>query len=106
MAATVNFTPEQEAEIRASAPLNLEKATVLAAKFGKASYKSIVAKAVRMNVRYERKAPTTKTGEPVIRKEELVDSIGKYVSGDLDGLEKASKPALQAILAALTVRAE
>lgn len=99
---TVNFTPEQEQMIRDAAPLNLEKATALAEKMGKKP-RSIVAKATRMEVPYEKKGPVTKTGEAVIRKETLVEQISKYTAAgsNLDGLEKASKPALIAVLAAL-----
>jgi len=98
-----NYTVEQEAMIRAAAsdgPLNLEKATALAEAMGKKP-RSIIAKAVRMEIPYAKRVPTTKTGDPVMRKELLVSQIAHYVTGDLTGLEKASKPALQSILAAL-----
>ena len=85
-----------EAAIREAAPLNQAKATDLAASFGADfSARSVIAKAVRMNVAYERKQPTTKTGAPVERKETLVSEIAEIVGANLDGLEKAPKPALQ-----------
>ena len=98
----VNYTAEQEQRIRDAAPLNMEKAAALAAEFGKKPA-SVRAKAIRMNVAYEKKGPQTKTGEAVIRKETLVEKIGAFTApgSNLDGLEKASKPALQAVLAAL-----
>jgi hypothetical protein len=99
---TANFTAEQEQMIRDAAPLNLEKATALAEKMGKKP-RSVIAKATRMEVPYVKKGPTTKTGEAVVRKETLVEEIRKFTAtgANLEGLEKASKPALVAVLAAL-----
>ena len=99
-----NFTEAQEARIRESAPLNLAVATALAAEFGKTA-RSVIAKAVRMNVEYQSKQPTTKTGEPVRSKSKLVEDIGEIVAGNLEGLEKAPKAALQAIARHLTAAA-
>lgn len=93
---TPNFTEAQEARISETAPHNLASATELAAEMGK-SPRSLVAKMVRMGVAYERKQPTTKTGEPVVSKADLVEQIGAVVDGNLEGLEKAPKPALQAV---------
>lgn len=70
-------------------------AVTLAAEFGKTP-RSVIAKAVRLEV-YKSKEPTTKNGEPIEKKEDLVAAIGEVVSGNLDGLEKAPKPALVAI---------
>jgi len=98
-----NYTEAQEQRIREAAtvesPLNQAKAEALGAEFGK-SARSVIAKAIRMNVPYAKKVPVSKTGEPVTRKETLVEEIGAFVPGSLDGLEKASKPALANILAA------
>jgi hypothetical protein len=91
-----NFTPEQEAAIRDAAPLNQAKARELAAAMGKTE-RSITAKAVRMGVAYERKQPVTKNGSPVEKKEAIVAQIATLVSGNLDGLDKAPKAALQAL---------
>lgn len=91
-----NFTPEQEAMISAAAPLNQQKARDLAAAMGKTE-RSITAKAVRMGVAYERKQPTTKAGGKVEKKETIVAEIAALVSGNLDGLDKAPKAALQAL---------
>lgn len=98
----VNYTEAQENRIREMAPMNAEKAEILAKEFGKKAA-SVRAKAIRMNVPYEKKGPQTKTGEAVIRKETLVSKIAAFTApnANLDGLEKASKPALQAVLAAL-----
>jgi hypothetical protein len=95
-----NFTPAQEQAIRDAAPLNQAKSRALAAEFGK-SERSVTAKAVRMGVAYERKQPTTKSGAPVERKEAIVAQIADLVEGNLDGLEKAPKAALQAVRNAL-----
>lgn len=106
MEKTPNFTPEQEAAIRQAAPLNKAKAEALALQMGKKP-KSIIAKAVTMKVPYDKQKPVTKTGEPIERKEQLVAKIAAYTGdANLDGLEKASKPALQAVLAALAVHNE
>ena len=91
-----NFTSEQEDAIRAMEPLNQAKARELAASMGKTE-RSITAKAVRMGLVYERKQPTTKAGGKVEKKETIVSEISALVSGNLDGLDKAPKAALQAI---------
>jgi hypothetical protein len=91
-----NYTEAQEARIREMAPLNKAGAEALAAEFGK-TVRSVIAKAVRMNVGYERQQPVTKTGEPVTKKETLVSEIAAIVGANLDGLEKAPKPALHAL---------
>lgn len=96
-----NFTPAQEQRIRDSAPLNQEKSRALALEFGKTE-RSVTAKAVRMGVAYERKQPQTKTGAPVERKEAIVAEIQAIVGGNLEGLDKAPKQALQAVRNFLT----
>lgn len=100
--AVSKYSPEQEARIRAEAPLNQAKAAALAVEFGpKFSARSVIAKAVRMEVGYERKAPVTKSGLPVEHKEAIVAQIAQVVEGNLDGLDKAPKAALQALRNAL-----
>lgn len=92
------YTPAHEARIEAEAPLNQAKATALAAEFGEGfSTRSVIAKAVRMGVAYERKQPTTKSGSRIEKKETIVSEIAQIVGASLDGLEKAPKPVLQAI---------
>jgi hypothetical protein len=91
-----NYSEAQEQRIRDCAPMNAARAAELGAEFGK-SPRSVIAKAIRMGVAYERKQPTTKTGEPVTKKETLVSQIAEVVEGNLDGLEKAPKPALHAL---------
>ena len=91
-----NFTPEQEATIAAAAPLNQAKARELAAAMNKTE-RSITAKPIRMGLAYERKQPTTKAGGKVEKKETIVSEISAIVEGNLDGLDKAPKAALQAL---------
>lgn len=97
---TSKFTPAMEQEIRDAAPLNQTVSQELARKFG-LTEKSVTAKAVRMGVAYERKQATSKNGQPVQRKEAIVTEIETLVGASLDGLEKASKVALQRIRTAL-----
>lgn len=96
--AVSKYSAEQEARIRAEAPLNQAKAEALAAEFGpKFSARSVIAKAVRMEVAYERKVAVTKTGAPVERKEAIVAEIASLVGANLEGLDKAPKGALQSL---------
>lgn len=92
------YIAEMEARIEASAPLNQAKAEALAIEFGdKFTARSVIAKAVRMGVAYERKQAVTKTGATVERKEAIVAEIASVVGANLEGLEKAPKGALQAL---------
>lgn len=94
-----NFSPSQEQRLRdaaAEGPLNLARATALGAEFGK-SPRSVIAKIVRMGLPYAQKQRVTKSGDPVISKAKLVEQIGAVISGNLEGLDKAPKPALQAL---------
>lgn len=96
---TVNYTPEQTAQIVAEykAGTSVES---LAEALGK-SVRSIVAKLSREGV-YQKKDYATKTGEPVVSKDELADAIAKALSlseADAESLTKANKSALKAILA-------
>lgn len=92
------YTAAMEAAIRDAAPLNQAKAAELAAKFGSGfTARSVTAKAVRMCVAYERKVAVTKTGAKVESKEKIVAEIAELIGASLDGLEKAPKPALQAV---------
>jgi hypothetical protein len=105
-----NYTAAQEALIAAQAPLNYTKAQELAtlpamntADGASRKARSIVAKAVRMGM-YIATPRVTKTGEAVVRKDELVAQIA-LASGvaveSLAGLEKSPKGALQSLRAAL-----
>jgi len=72
----------------------------LAAEFGK-SARSIIAKLSHEGV-YQPQKATTKTGEPVVRKEELVSDIEKALGGEFPSLVKATKADLQLLLEALS----
>lgn len=106
-----NYTAAQEALIAAEAPLNYDKAQALAAlpamntaDGSPRKARSIVAKAIRMGVTYERQVRVTKTGEAVVRKDELVAQIAESAGlavESLAGLEKSPKGALQSLRAAL-----
>jgi hypothetical protein len=98
----VNYTPEMVAQIVAAAPLNLEKAKVLAETLGK-TYRSVIAKAKSENVEYVSKpAPTKKPkGET---KSDIVSDICALVSlENLTGLEKAPASALRRLRSAIPI---
>lgn len=90
------YSVEQVARMRAEAPLNQAKAEALATEFGFTA-RSVIAKAVRERIEYVAKAKVTKTGTPVEQKEAIVADIASLVGANLEGLEKAPKPALQAL---------
>jgi hypothetical protein len=94
--AASKYTAEQVARMRAEAPLNQVKAEALATEFG-FTVRSVIAKAVRARIEYVAKGKVTKTGAPVEQKEAIVADIASLVGANLAGLEKAPKPALQAL---------
>ena len=87
--------------IRAASPVNWTKAQTLATEHG-LKPRSVVQVCVRHCIPYEKQGRVSKTGAPIARKPELVtgiaENLGLEVSA-LEGLEKASKEALQALLA-------
>ena len=98
-AKSVNYTPEQTAQIVADyqAGVTVE---ALALALGK-SARSIVAKLSREKV-YTKKVCTSKTGETVIKKDEVSDYIGQALGlseADVTSLTKANKNALNVIAA-------
>lgn len=96
---TSRYTQAQEARIRevaGTAGLNQALAQQLATEFG-FTEKSVTAKANRMGVKYNRKVAASKTGGKIEKKEDIVLEIEGLVGASLDGLEKASKLALQRI---------
>ena len=65
--------------------------------------RSVVAKLSREGV-YQKKEYASKTGEPVVKKDETADAIGAVLGlseGEIDSLTKANKSALRKIFAAL-----
>ena len=89
------ITKEVIAVMEANAPLNMEKATVIAEQFGFDSYRSITASAKRNGIPYENKARVAKNGKPVTNKTELVSAIAEVLNKDLEGLDKATKQSLE-----------
>jgi (p)ppGpp synthase/HD superfamily hydrolase len=98
----VNYTPEQTAVLVSryvDENVTVEK---IAEEFGK-SVRSIVAKLSREGV-YKAKVRTTKTGEPVVKKDAHADAIGsvlKMSENEIESLTKANKTALVKIWTAL-----
>lgn len=96
------YTPAMVSAIQAEPVLNQAVANRLAAEFGpEFTGRMVIAKINSLKLPYERKAAVTKTGQAVERKEALVAEIAKFVEGNLDGLDKAPKAALQAVRDAL-----
>lgn len=95
----VNYTPEQEAAIRAASPLNIDKAKALAETLGK-SWRSVIAKAKSMDLPYEAKPAPAKRPKGMT-KAELVDEIEVRTGASLSGLEKATASALSRLLESL-----
>lgn len=92
-----NYTEAQCAEIRSQEPLNFEKAAVLGAKMGKKT-RSIIAKAISMEVEYNAKPRATKSGEPIVLKSTLVSEIESKMGISLPSLAKATKVDLTEML--------
>ena len=114
MAKSSKYTPEMVAQIERVADehgsLNLELCTSLASQdmFVSAGItaRGIVAKARTMGLPYDKVKRLTKTGQPVIRKDEIVVKIENVLGVEgLDSLSKAEKPALHKLLQAITENA-
>ena len=98
---TVNYTPEQTAQMVADYAAGMSTAQ-LAEKMGK-TVRSIVAKLSREKV-YQKKEYVTKTGEKAVKKDAHADAIGavlKLTEAEIESLTKANKTALVKIFAAL-----
>lgn len=100
----VNYSPVQEAELVAAYNANPTKETVaeFAEKFGKTA-RSVIAKLSRSGV-YKKAKPVTKTGEPVVAKDETANAIGAVLNlseSEITSLAKANKTALTKVFAAL-----
>jgi hypothetical protein len=96
-AKTVNYTPEQTAQIIADYQAGTSVETI-AEKMGK-TVRSIVAKLSREKV-YQAKAYKTKSGETPIKKDVHADYIGEMLGlteADTESLTKANKVALAKI---------
>ena len=93
-----NYTDEMVAQMIAAYEANPSRETVdlLAGEMGK-SVRSIIAKLSREGV-YVAQPKVTKTGEPVIRKQELVASLQSHFGIEIPTLVKASKADLQRLV--------
>lgn len=107
----VNYTEAQTKELVATYVAEPTKATVeaMAAKLGKTA-KSIVAKLVKEGVYVSAVTAKAQAGQPRRLKADVLADIAKATGLDpqtIESLEKATLPALEAVLGALTaVRAD
>lgn len=102
-AATPTFDARLLEAMRAASPLNLDKCEELADQFD-AKVKSIIAKAIREGIPYQKMERVRKDGKPVASKTESVSRIESRLGlaeGMLAGLEKASKASLEKLRDAL-----
>lgn len=94
----VNYTPEQTAKMVSDYASGVTVESI-AAELGK-TVRSVVAKLSREKV-YKAKEYKTKTGETVVKKDELADKMAEVfglTESEADSLTKANKTALKKIL--------
>ena len=93
-----NYTDEMVAQMTEAYTANPTRDTVdaLANQFGK-SVRSVIAKLSREGV-YVAQPKVTKTGEPVVRKAELVEILEAHFQVAIPTLVKASKADLQKLV--------
>ena len=95
-----NYTPEMLAVIKGYDAYNKATATEIADKIGK-SPRSVIAKIKSMGLPYTVQRPVRKDGSAISRKADTVAAIAKALDmdlDDLDGLAKAPRSALIALL--------
>ncbi len=95
-----NYSTAMESAMIATSPISYDSAVSLAETFGK-STRSVIAKACSLEgVDYIARERVAKNGNPIVRKVEIVASIAKHLESDEDfeGLEKATKESLEALL--------
>ena len=97
-----NYSDEMVAEMHSLYEANPTRETVeiLAEKFGK-SVRSVIAKLSREGI-YVSQPRVTKTGEPVVRKSELVAQIEDHFEIEVPTLVKASKTDLQTLISMIS----
>lgn len=105
MASAKNYTDEMVAQMTEQYQANPTRETVdgLAREFGKTT-RSIIAKLSREGV-YQAQPRTTKSGEPIVAKSELVSEVATILGVEVDdiaSLEKATKVHLKALVARLS----
>jgi hypothetical protein len=93
-----NYTDEMVAQMVDAYQANPTRETVemLSAELGK-TVRSVIAKLSREGV-YVAQPKVTKTGEPVVRKAELVAQINAHFNAEMPTLVKASKSDLQKLV--------
>jgi len=106
MASAKNYTEEMVAQMTEQYQANPTRDTVdaLARQFGKTT-RSIIAKLSREGV-YVAQPRTTKSGEPIVSKAELVSEVATILGVEVDdiaSLEKATKIHLKALVDRLSV---
>ena len=95
-----NYTPSMLAVINGYDSFNKETATEIAREIGK-SPRSVIAKIKSMGLSYTVQRPVRKDGSAISRKADTVAAIAKALDmdlDDLDGLTKAPRSALIALL--------
>ena len=102
MANAKNYTDEMVSEMTTQYTANPTRETVdaLAEQFGKTT-RSIIAKLSREGV-YVAQPRTTKSGEPVISKSELVSTLEAHFGIEMPTLVKAGKQDLQRLVDAIS----
>ena len=105
MAQAKNYTDEMVAQMTNDYTANPSRETVdaLAKQFGKTT-RSIIAKLSREGV-YVAQPRTTKTGEPIVSKNEIVNDIASLLQVEVDdiaSLEKATKIDLKNLMSRLS----
>ena len=96
--AQANYTEQMTSKMVATYTANPTRETVdaLAKELGKDT-RSVIAKLSREGV-YKAVPRTTKTGEPIVRKAELLTAIESHYGIELPSLVKASKADLQRLI--------
>jgi hypothetical protein len=102
MATAKNYTDEMVAQMTEQYTANPSRETVdrLANELGKTT-RSIIAKLSREGV-YKAQPRTTKTGEPVVQKSELVATLSEHFGIELPTFVKAGKQDLQRLVDAIS----
>ena len=105
MASAKNYTDEMVANMTEQYQANPTRETVdeLAREFGKTT-RSVIAKLSREGV-YVAQPRTTKSGEPIVAKSELVSEVATILGVEVDdiaSLEKATKVHLKELVARLS----
>lgn len=98
---TPNYTDEMVARLEAEYSENPTRETVnaLAADMGK-SPRSVIAKLCTMGI-YQTPPRTTKTGKPIVKKEEMVEEICRALGVEVPSLVKTNKRDLETLVNAI-----